>query len=268
MNGMQSSRAGRALSAAALVWALGCLANGWAQGVPGKITKTSGQTLEGGIAWKSSAKQYEVAMPGGRAVVPFNQVANVTVAVPAGLEQAIKAVRNGATSGPDVDTLARIVDSYLMLEHDLQAMRWLAEAAIRRGEGATALERYTRVMADRSPDKVPADVARTYWTVLLDADRQSLLREQLDAAIKTGPRPQAASALMLRGELDFRRKEYRDALVEGFLRTVVLFSDVKEVQPEALAKSAKCFDELGESQNAEKMRRKLTTEYPDSPFSK
>ena len=36
----------------------------------------------------------------------------------------------------------------------------------------------------------------------------------------------------------------------------------------ALFKAAKCFDELGESQNAEKMRRKLAQDYPDSTYGK
>ena len=65
-----------------------------------------------------------------------------------------------------------------------------------------------------------------------------------------------------------QRKQYKDALVEGYLRTIVLFQDVREVQPEALYQAARCFEELGESGNAEKMRKKLLADYPDSSYSK
>ena len=87
-------------------------------------------------------------------------------------------------------------------------------------------------------------------------------------AVEQGDRPTQAAAQVLRGAMDKQRKEYRTALVDGYLRAIVLFQDVREVQPEALAGAATCFEELGESANAEKMRKKLLAEFPDSSYSK
>ncbi len=235
---------------------------------PGKIIKApGGQQMVGNISWKGGAKQYEVSTGAGvMTIVPLNQVGSIEVAPPANLAAAVAAARAG--DGSQTAALTQIVDSYLMLGPDLTAMRWLAELQLKRGEGKQALEKFTRVMENRQPGSVPAEVVRSYWGVLLDAGKTSELREQLKSAIEKAPRPQAAAAQMMRGEVDMRDAKYRDALVDGFLRTIVLFGDVKEVQPEALFKAAKCFDELGESQNAEKMRRRLSQDYPDSPFAK
>jgi hypothetical protein len=239
--------------------------------VQGVIVRAgSGVQMRGDLRWRAATKQYEVKTANAPAYVPIalNQVADVHVAPPAGLEEACKAVERGATSGAPVATLERIVDDYLMLEHDLTAMRWLAEAYLRRGQGQQALDRFHRVMQFRDLGTVPVDTVRAYWQVLLAGERYSDLNRQLKAAIQQGSRPVQAMAQTTRGSMDMNRKAYRDALVDGFLRTIVLFSDVRDLQPEALYKAAVCFEELGESHYAEKMRKKLLTEFPNSTYSK
>ncbi|MDA0577461.1 MAG: hypothetical protein O3B24_05120 [Verrucomicrobia bacterium] len=242
-----------------IIWALVCsVPDGvLAQGAPGRIVKINKQELTGNITWLASQRGYEVAAGSTRTSVSLNQVASIQVAPPAEL---VRAIQSGDTA-----TLSRIVDSYRMLGPDLDAMRALAEGLRRAGKGQEALDRFKKVMEHRAPETVPAEVSRVYWNILLDAERYDDLRNQLTAAIEKGPRPQVATAQLLRGEMDMRRKQYREALVNGYLRTIVLFANVKAVQPEALLKAALCFDELGESQNAEKMRRKLAQEYPGSP---
>ena len=115
----------------------------------------------------------------------------------------------------------------------------------------------TMVIADEQAN--PAWVA---------ADRASELRLQLGKAVEEGNRGVVAVAQVLRGDLDMKKQDFRSALVDGYLRTIVLFADVREMQPEALFKAAKCFEELRESQNAEKMRKKLLSEFPDSTYSR
>ncbi|MCE9614589.1 MAG: hypothetical protein K8T26_09955 [Lentisphaerae bacterium] len=237
--------------------------------VQGEIVKAgTGQSIRGAIAWWASTKQYEVSAEGARTVVPLNQVASVRVAPPAAMAAAIQAVRGGQTSGAPVAALEKIVNDYLMLEHDLTAMRWVADAYLKRGDGKAAAPLFDKVMADRTPASLPQETMRAYWDVLLAAERFPELRKELSWAIEQGPRPLAATAQLLRGSMDMQRKQYKDALVEGYLRTIVLFQDVREVQPEALYKATRCFEELGESGNAEKMRKKLLAEYPDSTYSK
>ncbi|MFM7504971.1 MAG: tetratricopeptide repeat protein [Rubrivivax sp.] len=237
--------------------------------IPGElIKKGTGQRVTGNLSWRSGTKSYDVSGGGIQTTVPLDQVDSVRVAPPAGMEAAIKAVQQGASSGAPVATLEKVVDTYLMLDHDLTAMRWLGEAYLRSGNAKEAVRRFDLVMANRTTADLPAPTVRVYWNVLLAADRSSELRLQLGKAVEEGNRGVVAVAQVLRGDLDMKKQDFRSALVDGYLRTVVLFADVREVQPEALFKAAKCFEELRESQNAEKMRKKLLSEFPDSTYSK
>ena len=112
------------------------------------------------------------------------------------------------------------------------------------------------------------DLAVMYWQALLKANRSAKLEELLDQAIKKGGREASASALVLRGDLLMARKQPRDALKDGYLRVVVLYENVRAVQPEALFKAAKAFEALQQNPNAEKMRTMLRTKFPSSEFAK
>ena len=48
---------------------------------------------------------------------------------------------------------------------------------------------------------------------------------------------------------------------------IVLFQDIKEVQPEALYNAIKCFEQLNQGGYANKLRQKLLAEYPDDKYS-
>ena len=62
--------------------------------------------------------------------------------------------------------------------------------------------------------------------------------------------------------------DLQTALIDGYLRTIVLFEQVKDVQPEALYKAVKCFEDLGQAAHADKMRKKLLAEYPQTAYAK
>jgi TolA-binding protein len=64
-----------------------------------------------------------------------------------------------------------------------------------------------------------------------------------------------------------KQGNYKDALLDGYLRTVVLFGDIKPTQPEALYKAAQCFDQLGQGPYAERMRKKLLADFPQDPYA-
>ncbi len=254
----------------AAAWALGAAPRAAAQ-VNGIIERTSGTPMQGALSWRPSERQYQVRTAGTGAavsIIPLNQVSGVRVQPPATLEPAVRAARAGQANAATVAALETIVKDYLMLEHDLTAARWLGELLLRQGKGVEAARMFDRVLEHRQVSALPPDGVRVYWNALLEAERFPDLRRQLKWGIEEGPRPVAAAAQLLRGEMDMRGGRFREALVEGFLRTVVLFQDVRDVQPEALYKASLCFEELGESQHAEKMRKKLLAEFPDSSYTR
>ena len=80
-------------------------------------------------------------------------------------------------------------------------------------------------------------------------------------------RETAAAAYIKRGDIDKAQGSLKHALVDGYLRVVYLFRDVKAVQPEALYRAMECFTALEEHQRAEKMRKRLLVDFGNSPYT-
>jgi tetratricopeptide (TPR) repeat protein len=149
---------------------------------------------------------------------------------------------------------------------DLKAARWLAEAYLKQGKAADAVRMCEKVI-ESNPDAVSGELASVYWDALIGAEQFAKLKKALGDAVAKGNRQVAAVAQIKRGDLEKKQGRNKEALIDGYLRTVVLFQDVKEVQPEALFKAAKCFEELGQMSHADKMRKKLLAEFPADPYS-
>ena len=94
------------------------------------------------------------------------------------------------------------------------------------------------------------------------------MKKILLEAVEKGSRQVAAEAQIMRGDIDFKKGNYRDALVDGYLRTAVMFQRVKWVRAEALYKAMQAHEKLGEHSHAEKWRKKLLAEFPNSIYSK
>ena len=111
-------------------------------------------------------------------------------------------------------------------------------------------------------------MAPIYWQALLKSNRSAKLNKLLEEAIKKGGREASASALILRGDMLLESKQPRDALKDGYLRVIVLYENVRTVQPEALYKAAKAFEALHQNPNAERMRSTLRSKYPNSEYAR
>jgi hypothetical protein len=98
--------------------------------------------------------------------------------------------------------------------------------------------------------------------------QSSELEKQLNAAISSGSKEACAVAYMIRGDMMKDKGDPKMALVDGYLRTVLLFENVKEIQPEALFKTAKCFEAMKQPAQADRWRKKLMAEYPQSSYIK
>ena len=82
-------------------------------------------------------------------------------------------------------------------------------------------------------------------------------KKVIQEVIASGDRLTAAIAQIKRGDLDKKKGDMKIALVDGYLRTVILYADVKEVQPEALYNTVKCFEQLQQSSYADKFRKRF-----------
>lgn len=235
--------------------------------VRGVIKKKDGVSLSGMIRWQPLSKVYVITDEKGITMqIPLSQVASVKVQKPAEWDNAVKMIQQGQHAAA-IPVLEKIMEVYTALELDISAAGWLVEAYLKVNDPKKAIKMYEKV-ADAYPGSVLSrELTVGYWDALFKTGDFVKLRSTLTKAIEEGPRDLAALAQIKRGDMDKKDGNLRAALVDGYLRTIVLFEQVKEVQPEALYKAAKCFDDLGEHSHAEKMRKKLLAEFPQDQYT-
>ncbi len=236
--------------------------------VQGIITKQgTGQKLAGLIVWQPASKVY-VIQPKDSPVqlkIPPAEVADIVVMKPDQIDAAVQAARAGQYAQA-IPLLEKIMGDYAMLQWDVPAARYLAYCYLKTKEPRKAVEMCERVLRVNEKAVLDKDFADMYWQGLLETDQLSRLRESLGQAVQQGSRELAAVAQLRRGDIDRRQGNLKEAVVDGYLRTVVFFQNIKDVQPEALYKAAQCFEELGQQAYAEKMRKLLLQEYPNSEY--
>lgn len=233
------------------------------------VTKTgTGQKLTGLVKWQATTKQY-VIQPDGSPVqfkLPLSDVANIQVARPAALDAAIQQVQAGNYAAA-LPALEKILRDYTMLQYDVVAAQYLTLSYLKTGDATQAATMCDRVIAANPAAIETPEFAGLYWEALLKTEQYIKLNKALTAAIQNGSRELAAVAQIRRGDIARQKGNLDDALIDGYLRTVVFFQNVTSVQPEALYKAAECFTEKGQHAYAEKMRKELLSSYPKSEYA-
>ena len=235
--------------------------------IQGTIIKAAdGRPMNGDIRWKAASKQYAITAGGVSMTLTPAQVKEVRVPKPATLDQALAALK-GKRYDAALAEFEKIMETYKMLQWDVPATGYAARAHLGLGNAAKAATLCEKLIRDNPGAAYQGELAAVYWQALIDADREATLRQILDRAAEQGPRELAALAQIRRGDIDMKNGKFKDALVDGYLRTVVLFDGVKQYQPEALYKAARCFEQLNETGNAEKMRKRLLESFPESSYA-
>lgn len=233
------------------------------------ITKTgTGQKLKGQVKWQATTKQY-VIQPDGSPVqfkLSPSDVADIQVARPSRLDTAISQVQAGRYAAA-LPVLEKIMKDYTMLQYDVVAAQYLAAAYLETNNARQAVAMCGRVMRSNPQAAEAPGFAGIYWQALLETEQYIKLEKVLSMAIKGESRELAAIAQIRRGDIAKQKGNIEDALIDGYLRTVMFFQDVKDVQPEALYKAAESFEEQGQHSYAEKMRKKLLSSYPQSDYA-
>jgi TolA-binding protein len=235
-----------------------------AAAVTGTLVLTDNTEIRGDISWFASSREYNVSSASVSRKVPLRQVNHVIVAKPAQFDAAVQDVQ-GHRYAAAVAPLEAIVKSYEMMDWDVMAARFLAEAYLSLNQAGKAVEMSERIIRVNPGAATSGDLARIYWSALQKDGKEAKLSQVLGEAVKAGSREVAAVAQLWRADLVRAGGDHRKALLEGYLRTVILFRDVREVQAEALFKAAESFQQLGQQSHAEKMRQQLLQAYPSSP---
>lgn len=245
----------------------------FAQGqVPARLTLDDGRSISGKVRWMPMQKKYVLtrSMKSGQSTtieLPLAKVKSVEAPQPKNLVPAIKAVKAGKGAAA-IPVLKDIVKDYAMLRWDEPAAQYLAEAQLQTGDAAGAVKTCEALIDVKPELSYLGDLAPIYWQALLKTGKTGKLGALISKAISQGNPSVSAHALIMRGDMLMEKREALNALKDGYLRVIVLYANVKDVQPEALFKGAKAFEALGQNANAEKLRSELRSKFPRSSFAK
>ena len=234
--------------------------------VPGAIKKTDGTVIKGKIKWLPASKKYTINNGSTTIEIQPGAVADIKVQAPAGLNAAAKQVNTGSYAVA-IPALKKIMQNYSMMQWDKVAAAYLAKAYINSNNAKQALSVCKKIIDIDPTAAYSGDMALYYWEALLAEGRDATLRKNLDAAIAKGNRDGQAKALLMRGNMLSKKNEFKEALVDGYLRVIVLYKKQPDARAEAMYKAINCFTQLGQSSFAENMRQKLISEYPKSDFA-
>ncbi len=230
---------------------------------------TRERTFTGDIRWRSASRVYSVTAAGRTVEHPYRDIIGVRLEVaPPQLEQAVRAVQGGQQAAQAIPVLQRIMNSYTMLGFDRIAGRWLAQAHLDLGQAGQAVTAVEGLLRDSPTANQDGDLMGVYVDALIKDGQLAKAERALGDIIGSGSRPAAAMAQVKRGDIQVQRGDMREALISGFLRTIILFQDIREVQPEALYKAIQAHTSLNEHHYAERWRSRLLSTFPNSEYAR
>ena len=221
---------------------------------------TETETVSGDIKWHAREKKYVIEKGKVTKEFPLDDVTALEIPKPAGYDKAVSQVEAGQASAA-VPVLTKIVADYRMLYWDKLAGRYLALAYLATDNAKKAYDACQAIVNEDKAAAYSGDLAAAYWQSLLKLGKNDQLEKLLKKAASTGDRMASAAALVMRGDIIVSTSndapdKIKDALRDGYLRVVLMYQDAecRREHAEACLKAAACFDKLGQTARAEKLR--------------
>jgi tetratricopeptide (TPR) repeat protein len=261
---------------ATLALAVSATISASAADIMGTITDSQG-THKGVVRYSMKSKTYFVQTKQGGALleveIPPADVSAMDIEAPKGWDQAVERVEKGQGASA-IKYFDSVVKMYNHLQWDLRAARYLADAYLSMGNVDKANDSCMAVVRANPEAAYKGEFAPIFWKVLLQLGKKEQLEKLLTKAAASGDRYSSGAALIGRGDLILASGEsaesIRAALVDGYLRVALMYTDDKvanQLRPEALAKSAQCFEKINQAGRADQMRAELKRLYPASPWA-
>jgi hypothetical protein len=254
-------------AAAVLTAALFILAGQANAQVPGTIVKKDGGKATGLIRYLPSSKMYEVQVDRVSVKVPAADVARLSIGKPAEIDKAAQLMAQ-KQYGQAIPLLKGVQTKYTNLQWDEFALRGLAECYFGTGgmeaEGIKMVEQAMQF----GGESLSPGVVNQYWDALIKQKEFAKLERSVEMIVATGARDVAAAAQVKRGDMLKERGQMKEAIVDGYLRTVIFFEEQKAAREEAAYKAMKVFQDLGQQTYADKMRKILQKDYPTGEWTK
>lgn len=165
-----------------------------------------------------------------------------------------------------IQALEGVVTRLRGLYWDGMAGALIIQSQIAKGDGVAAVKTYEGLVKGNAKLAEDADIQDAYRHALIAAKQFDRLLPLLDATIAGPVRRDAARAQLLRGDMHAAQNS-QEAAVMDYLRTALLFNDVKddsEVQAEALLKAGETLQKMKDERSAQYCFQELRQLYPNS----
>ena len=196
--------------------------------------------------------------------IPRVDVVDLQIPRPADFDSIVAKLVQPLPEQGAIVAMENVANLYKMLKWDIEALTWLVPAYQKKGLEDKIINSCDSIK--KITGAVPEMLLASYWNALQKKGQVHSLQIQLDEAIEGGSRGAAAAAYMVRGDLLVEQGKKKEALLQGYLKVVILFKDIPSMQPEGLYKVWRTMSALGD-RRGEKFKRKLMDEYPNSRFA-
>lgn len=185
---------------------------------------------------------------------------------PPEFDQAVAAL-NAKRFDDAIKMLEAIVTRMRFLDWDVEASKLLPQAWLGKNNPEEAVKAYEKLFQLAPGERQNSEVAWGMRRAMLAAKQYGALQRQLDAVVAGGNRPDAARAQIMRGDIQLAQNNI-DLAVLDYLRTAILFQDVKdaEIQGEAHFKAAQTLETLRDPR-AKEMYQRVVANYGTSRYA-
>ena len=226
--------------------------------------KAGGEPKRGtAVRFRASPPEYILDTEKAQQTFPAKDVDRVEMPKPAAIDQAEKFLAEGRTEQAKV-LLTQAASDYVNLGWDMRAQELLAQVYAKIGDHAQVVSLCKSLIDKAQGGQVSPQLRFIYWNSMLALQRFAPLEADLKETLAKGSRSEAAFAQLTRANLRSLQSKSQDALLD-YLRAVILYEDIAEVQPEALYKAADLMEKMRDGRGLD-LRARLKARYPGSDW--
>ncbi len=239
------------------------LGSAWPAGAA-YVELQGGRKIEGTVIRATATGDIILTTAQGNMTFTKGQYLRAVADKPAEIDEAVRLLQ-GKQYEEAVKKLEDVISRFRYLDWDNQARTLLPRVYMEKGDAATAVSSYDKLFAASPQSRENSEVMWGYRQALLSAKQYDKLEAQLNVAISSGARGDAARAQIMRGDIRLAQGQVEQAALD-YLRTMVLFKSEADYQAEATFKAASTLEQLRDAR-AKELYREVVQKYPSSPYA-
>lgn len=222
----------------------------------------NGRTMNGTSVRARSNGDVILTTANGDVTYTKDQYVRAVADKPDTWDQAVASVVSNPSAA--IPVLQDIVREYQNLDWDVRAMAALGEAQLNAKQIDDALDTYEKLFR-QSEQAAKSNIRWKYYQGLLESKKYDKLDLALKKEVTDGAPEDTAKAQVMRGDILLAQGDIEGAMMD-YLKTVLLFKQQEDVQPEALYKAGITLKQL-KDERAGAQFQTVIQKYPSSEWA-